>query len=86
MTHECPVCEGELSFAPWVGVSASDEICPDCGIQFGYNDAQSDLRDRIYAAWRRAWISNGRRPFHGDDWREVSKRVAAEVKTPTPAG
>jgi hypothetical protein len=35
----CPVCGYELAFAPWSDDSPSDEICPSCGIQFGYDDA-----------------------------------------------
>lgn len=35
----CLVCGYDLGFAPWVGVFPSDEICPCCGIQYGYDDA-----------------------------------------------
>src|SRR2546421_398332 len=37
--NKCPACGYALGFAPWDGESPSDEICPCCGIQFGYDDA-----------------------------------------------
>jgi hypothetical protein len=46
---------------------ASDEICPSCGIQFGYDDeAGGDWKRRrdIYLQWRRAWIAAGM-PWRG---------------------
>jgi len=57
----CPVCEFMLDFEPWRGTSASDEICPSCGIQFGYDDARPELRAEVYAAWREAWLKNDRK-------------------------
>jgi broad specificity phosphatase PhoE len=68
-----------LDFAPWIDKNPSDEICPFCGIQFGYNDARPDLREEIYREWRDAWIDNGRQPFNGEEWRRLSKRVAGGV-------
>lgn len=53
----CPVCYSPLDFEPWFVDSASDEICPTCGIQFGYDDARPDLRTAIYEAWRRAFLA-----------------------------
>jgi len=61
-------------------VIASHEICPSCGIQFGYNDARADLRERIYSHWREAWVTNGRRAFQGNAWREVSIRIGRQVQ------
>jgi hypothetical protein len=60
--HLCPACGFPVGFAPWVGLSASDEMCPCCLIQFGYDDyAEGDLRQRleVYASWRRHWIAAG---------------------------
>jgi hypothetical protein len=60
--HLCPVCGYDLWFAPWVGDSAADEICPSCGIQFGYDDAAGGdpaARPAVYAEWRAAWIAKG---------------------------
>jgi rRNA maturation protein Nop10 len=58
----CPVC-GYLLHAPaWVGDLPSDDICPSCGIQFGYADAAPGSparRQEIYRAWRRNWIEGG---------------------------
>ncbi len=37
--NHCLVCGCDLDFASWVGVFLSDEICPCCGIQYGYDGA-----------------------------------------------
>jgi len=58
----CPVCGFSLGFLPWDGDSSSDEICPSCGIQFGYDDANPagpQGRVAIYAEWRQRWIEDG---------------------------
>jgi hypothetical protein len=65
-TYRCPVC-GQPGFSepPWADQgSASFDICPACGIQFGYNDARADVRDLIHRKWRERWIANGRKPLH----------------------
>jgi Zn ribbon nucleic-acid-binding protein len=79
-TALCPACESELGFAPWHDESASHEICPHCGIHFGYNDARADLRAQIYGLWREAWIANGRQPLSGIAWREASVRIAQRAQ------
>ena len=63
--HPCPACGYSLDFAPWNGPSASDEMCPCCGIQFGYDDAAGDPQKRqaVYRAWREAWLAGGMRWF-----------------------
>jgi hypothetical protein len=41
---------------------ASYEICPSCGIQFGYRDeagGDADAREAIYRHWRTKWIETG---------------------------
>jgi transcription elongation factor Elf1 len=53
----CPVCGyDELAEQPWTeDGGGSQEICPQCGIQFGYDDAAGgDLtrREQTYAEWR----------------------------------
>ena len=61
-TTSCPVCGFDLGFLPWDNGSASFEICPCCGIQFGYTDvAGGDIEQRIllYADWRLDWIKEG---------------------------
>ena len=67
--YPCPVCGFGLERPPWTEgrfASGSHEICPSCGIQFGYNDAaggRDDLRPLLYARWRERWIVNGRHPL-----------------------
>ena len=59
--YPCPACEqmvlDELAWSDQR--SASFEICPSCGIQFGYDDANPDSRELV---WRENWIRNGRHP------------------------
>jgi hypothetical protein len=58
----CPVCGYDLGFPAWTDLSPSDEICPSCGIQFGYEDAAGgDIKRRslIYQQWRIQWIQKG---------------------------
>jgi len=58
----CPVCGFELWFEPWRCDSPADEICPSCGIQFGYHDAAGgdpNGRGAVYRQWRTRWIEKG---------------------------
>ena len=60
----CPVCGyPDLHEPPQTeGCGGSYEICPSCGIQFGYQDDTADGvegRQRIYAEWRQRWIDDG---------------------------
>jgi DNA-directed RNA polymerase subunit RPC12/RpoP len=60
--YNCPVCGYKLWFLPWEDDSPSDEICPSCGIQFGYSDAaggDEEKRLQLYKDWRKKWIDNG---------------------------
>jgi len=62
MANLCPVCGFDLGFPPWQDDSPSDEICPCCLIQFGYDDAAGgDLKQRskIYDLWREKWRKEG---------------------------
>jgi hypothetical protein len=62
LTNRCPVCGYDLGFPPWRGTSASDEICPSCGIQFGYDDAAGGdelRRMEVYDKWRSEWVRAG---------------------------
>jgi hypothetical protein len=86
MPNKCPVCTTDLGFEAWSRGGASFEICPGCGIQFGYNDARPDLRLLVYLCWREEWLTNGRKPFTGSAWSEVSKRVAARALSRVSAG
>ena len=69
MGFTCPVCGYPgLAELPWNAEGgASDEICPSCGIQFGYDDDATfcgegnPLREKIYSLWRQKWIDAGMR-------------------------
>ncbi len=61
MNNMCPVCGYPgLDEAPYKGNvgrgSASYEICPSCGFQFGYTD---DAIHITFEQWREKWIANG---------------------------
>jgi hypothetical protein len=52
-----------LDFEPWPEGIGSQEICPRCGIQFGYADCAGGdeaKRKLIYTEWRARWIAAGR--------------------------
>jgi hypothetical protein len=65
MAYVCPACGYDgLEEQPWTDGSASYEICPSCGIQFGYTDwAGGDVvrRASVYATWRERWRAEGLR-------------------------
>jgi len=54
--HLCPVCGFEGLHEPAYDSQgcASFDICPCCGIQFGYDDASV-----VHRALRAAWIAKG---------------------------
>jgi hypothetical protein len=61
--HECPVCGYDgFDEAPWDGESPSYDICPGCGIEFGYQDFRPTLPERQerWAQLREVWIDAGR--------------------------
>jgi len=63
----CPVCGFGLWFEPWRAGSPADEICPCCGIQFGYDDAaggREEARPDVYRRWREDWVRSGM-PWRG---------------------
>lgn len=58
----CPVCGYSLGFLPWGGDLPSDEICPCCGIHFGYHDfaaGKAEDRPQKYKELRTRWIAQG---------------------------
>ncbi|MCB0877813.1 MAG: hypothetical protein KDC46_02380 [Thermoleophilia bacterium] len=61
--YTCPVCGYRYLNRPaWRGRNASDEICPCCSIQFGYEDAAGgDFVERmiLHARARAWWIADG---------------------------
>lgn len=60
---QCPVCGyPDLVEPPWTDESASFEICPSCGTQFGYDDAaggEASRRPHIYTVLRERWVRAG---------------------------
>ena len=63
MGFRCPVCGyGGLTEEAWTDGNPSDEICPSCGTQFGYDDAAGAPGDSRRAAHRRLrerWVASG---------------------------
>ena len=56
----CPVCGYDLGFPAWQNGLPSDEICPSCGIQFGYDDSrEGEFREGQYFGWRKKWMLDG---------------------------
>lgn len=55
----CPVCGYRMQEPPWEHGTGSQDICPSCGIQFGYHDARDDLHAQIYSERRERWIAGG---------------------------
>lgn len=60
----CPACGyPNLKEQPWLDENTSSfEICPSCGIEFGYDDmAGGNVQDReeFYRQWRERWIKSG---------------------------
>jgi hypothetical protein len=57
----CPACEFDLGEPPCQDGSPSHEICPSCGLQFGYQDmkARGDRADAFYHGWRSCWLTHG---------------------------
>lgn len=61
---KCYACNNELDFKPWDNDLASFEICPFCGIQFGYDDmagGDEEKRKRIYKNWNVMWLKNNKK-------------------------
>lgn len=80
VTYICPVCgyDGLLD-PPWQDDSPSDDICPSCGIQFGYQDAAGGDavgRAMIYRSWRQRWIDQGMR------WHSVGAKLPPDGWNP----
>lgn len=56
LSFSCPVCGYDDSELPSFGAEWRDEICPSCGTQFGYDDANTSHEEL-----RRRWVSTGAR-------------------------
>jgi hypothetical protein len=66
MSDTCPACKSSLDFTPRPDGLASFEICPHCGIQFGYSDEAGgslDKRSKLHRLWHDAWVANNKRPL-----------------------
>lgn len=57
INYTCPVCGyPELDELPRDDESASYDICPSCGFQFGVSD---DNDGYTYERWRQEWVEKG---------------------------
>lgn len=57
--NRCPICGYDgLSEPAWDGENPSHEICPSCGIEFGYEDMKPPRHLR-HLELREAWIQRG---------------------------
>lgn len=76
-SYLCPVCrEDGFAEPPWGHHGPSFDICPACGIRFGYEDnAAGDVeaRRRLWAQWRQRWLDQGS-PWHDAPWRRHCRR------------
>ena len=63
LTFTCPACGyPSLSEAPWTDESGGSlEICPCCGIQFGYVDVfpSAECRPALWHGWGVKWFTDG---------------------------
>lgn len=92
----CPVCGYDLGFPAWSDGSPSDEICPSCGIQFGYDDAiglrEPEGQSAVYARWRGRWLAWGAPwssrgqapPVHWDPVRQLQTIETGQNTSPDP--
>ena len=71
--YHCPVCKQEFD-TPWEG---SFDICPSCGIQFGYDEAGAATDPVVYEEWRKMWTENGRKSLDNQQESTLLKRIDA---------
>ena len=57
--YACPVCFYPYLYEPPYDEYgyASDEICPCCGFQFGYDDYPE--KESAYIKWKEKWLNGG---------------------------
>jgi hypothetical protein len=86
-SYVCFVCGfGGLYEPPWNNGAGSDEICPSCGIHFGYDDAAGGdvaAREVVYRERRARWLADGMKWWSSEgppaDWdAEAQLRAVAE--------
>jgi hypothetical protein len=79
----CPACGYGLKQAPWTEDSPSDEICPCCGIYFGFDDfagGNPSLRIETYKSWRMKWVTNGQRWFSSSSPKPLSWNPKTQLR------
>lgn len=76
----CPACNSKLDFKPWSENSPSYEICPYCGIQFGYDDYLPEKRNLIYKIWNEFWIKNNKKFLSNEQMNDVHKQIKANFQ------
>ncbi len=92
-----PICGyGEFDEPPWSSDgSPSYDICPSCGVEFGYQDFAQDEVERR-GRWRdlrQKWIGSGmrwsssveRRPPSWDPVKQL-KNIGIHIEEPTDTG
>ena len=76
--NNCRVCGYLLDSPPWGddGSSPTFEICPCCGVEFGYEDCTAQAAKN----YRQGWIEEGAEWFEAklkpDDW-NLHRQLAA---------
>ena len=89
-TFTCPVCGFEgLDEAPYDALGcASYDICPCCGIEFGYDDA-SRAHEELRAAWvdrGMPWWSRSRKPpVHWDPAEQLRRLGVSSASRREPS-
>ena len=81
-TYTCPVCgfPGLYEAAYDKAGASSFEICPCCGIEFGYEDAR-----RSHEELRQKWIAEGMKWHFGSvpsNWNPITQLVKAGFEPP----
>ena len=74
--NHCRVCGYLLEDPPWgdTGTNPSFEICPCCGVEFGYEDCTLDA----IRAYRKKWLDAGAEWFDADE-RPDNWNVEAQI-------
>jgi hypothetical protein len=88
----CPVCGyANLDEPAWVDGHPSEDICPSCGTQFGYDDARGhDAAGRhvVHLELRANWVAGGCRWWSSQppptDW-NPQRQLAGESVRPERA-
>lgn len=74
----CPICDYDLGFKAWSDGLGCQEICPSCGVQFGYDDFAGDSlekRKKLYELWRKTWLNNEKKPLSKDQRKKIISMI-----------